>query len=187
MNTRTRKKQKYQVIESEHSGMESIDNEDKIQSGSESNKDSQEQEESSSQRVIEKQVGKVWSHITKNVDADEVIFSCNYCTKTWSQSFSHWKSKGSVTSNFTRHTRSSHKQFVNGIQKIEPMDSFIGGISKLRSCTPSGEVSDAMIGEAIENLIMHDCHPFDMVESEHFVQLLRVCLNCSRKDVHSKS
>jgi hypothetical protein len=63
------------------------------------------------------------------------------------------------------------------------MNKFVGNIFHLNSSIYNSNDSDAMIREAIENLIIHDCHSFGIVESKHFLTLLKLCLNCTNKEV----
>jgi hypothetical protein len=99
------------------------------------------------ERRVIKSASKVLDYIYKVVDevADNVIFSCKHCNKTWKLNLSHWRSKGSVTSNFTRHLQLRHKRKVDGGQKIGPMDSFVGKISTLDSYTANGQLTEAVV------------------------------------------
>jgi hypothetical protein len=63
------------------------------------------------------------------------------------------------------------------------MDSFVGKISTLNSYTASREATESTVREAKENFIIRGCQPFNVVESVHFLALLRVCLNCSKKNI----
>ena len=63
------------------------------------------------------------------------------------------------------------------------MDAFVGKISKLETHARAGEVSELTVREAIEDFMIRDCQPFTVVESTAFLTLLKVCLNCSKKDV----
>jgi hypothetical protein len=81
--------------------------------------------EGNPKKVITKPIGRVWTHINKLFDdaGDKAIFSCKYCSKKWEMNISHWKSKGSVTSNFLGHVQLKHKSKLDGLQKIGPMDT----------------------------------------------------------------
>lgn len=142
---------------------------------------------SSAASSVIKPTGKVWNYMTKHVDEskDSMTIQCKFCSSNWKFVHSKWKAGGSATSNQMKHVNKNHPEKVDGYESsmiLGPLNGYFGKFKDSKELK-EGSVSDEMIRRAIENFIIRECEPFTIVESESFLDLVRVLLNCNRKDV----
>ena len=86
-----------------------------------------------------------------------------------------------------RHVKRRHGKLIDGNSQIGPMDSFVdSSIRKMEysvDLMKTTSVTDEMIRESIENFIIAESEPFNIVESKFYLNMIKLCLMCKRNDV----
>ncbi|BBM99603.1 hypothetical protein Mp_1g22340 [Marchantia polymorpha subsp. ruderalis] len=128
----------------------------------------------------------IYEHINRVDEEQKVLLYCKYCTKTWCYFEDVFKKTGSSTSNHMKHVKSHHKRQYAGNSNalLRPMDGYLQNSSSLeKKIAATSDISDDLIREAIENVVLSEAEAFTIIESKLFLKLLKILLKCKRDNV----